>query len=60
MMFLLKVFNSQRLGLTHHRPERGIDAGLYLLKAIIELHKGKIRIESQVGKGTTAPFFLCR
>jgi signal transduction histidine kinase len=57
---LPNVFNLQRLGLVHKGQEKGIGAGLCLSKAIIELHKGKMWIESQVGKGTTVTFLLRR
>jgi signal transduction histidine kinase/ligand-binding sensor domain-containing protein/DNA-binding response OmpR family regulator len=38
---------------SHTRAEEGTGIGLALAKELIELHKCKIRVESELGKGTT-------
>lgn len=39
---------------------KGSGLGLFITKGIIEAHKGKIRVESELGKGTTFSFTLPR
>ena len=39
---------------------KGAGLGLYLAKAVVEAHGGRIWIESQPGKGTRASFTLPR
>lgn len=44
-------------GLNDPNP-RGTGLGLFICKSIIEMHKGKIWVESQVGKGSVFSFTL--
>jgi two-component system, OmpR family, phosphate regulon sensor histidine kinase PhoR len=44
---------------TSAEPERsGIGLGLAIVKEIVELHKGRINVQSEVGKGSTFTFVL--
>src|SRR5689334_9927871 len=46
---------------TASQPEQsGMGLGLAIVKEIIELHKGEIRVESELRKGTTFTFLLPR
>ena len=38
--------------------QEGLGLGLPLAKAIVEAHKGRIRMESRVGEGTTVTVAL--
>lgn len=44
----------------HTSPEAGAGLGLPICRAIVARHEGRIWIESEPGKGTTASFFLPR
>jgi len=46
---------------TGSEPEQsGMGLGLAIVKEIIELHKSEIRVESEIGKGSTFTFVLPR
>ena len=42
----------------HTREQKGTGIGLSLTKELVELHKGKISVESEEGKGTTVKISL--
>ncbi len=49
-----KIFDRfYRVNGSHTREKEGTGIGLSLTKELIELHKGKIEVESEEGKGTT-------
>ncbi|MEJ2193786.1 MAG: ATP-binding protein [Ignavibacteriaceae bacterium] len=49
-----KIFDRfYQVDITHKREHEGIGIGLALSKELIELHKGRIKVESTEGKGTT-------
>lgn len=51
------IFNEFYRG-TNGEKEKGIGIGLYLVKSIINSHHGKIRVESELGKGTNFKVYL--
>jgi len=54
-----KVFEEfQQVGKPNDRSREGTGLGLTLAKRFIELHGGKIWVESEVGKGTTFTFAI--
>ncbi|HAH20623.1 MAG: hypothetical protein A2Y00_02160 [Omnitrophica WOR_2 bacterium GWF2_43_52] len=48
----------QQFGREYGPGQKGVGLGLAITKGIIELHKGKIWIESELGKGTRVSFSL--
>ncbi|MFN8560398.1 MAG: ATP-binding protein [Anaerolineae bacterium] len=38
--------------------ENGSGLGLYIVKEIVQLHSGKVSVESEIGKGTTFSVYL--
>jgi signal transduction histidine kinase len=56
---LPRVFEKFQQGSNIYIKEnKGAGLGLFIVKSLIELHKGKISVESQVGKGTKFAFTL--
>ena len=54
-----KIFNRFRqFGRKNGPGEKGTGLGLSIVKGNIELHKGKIHVKSEVGKGTKVVFSL--
>lgn len=53
-----KVFERFETG--SGREQSGMGLGLAIVKEIIELHRGEIRVESEIGKGSTFTFILPR
>src|SRR5438105_4592279 len=54
-----KVFDEfQQVGKANDRSREGTGLGLTLAKRFIELHGGRIWVESEVGKGTTFTFAM--
>ena len=43
-----------------HKTQEGLGLGLFTVKRIVDLHKGKVEISSNIGKGTSVRIFLPR
>lgn len=43
-----------------HKTQEGLGLGLYTVKRIVDLHKGRVEISSRPGQGTTVRVFLPR
>ena len=56
---LPRVFNKfDQFGREFESAQKGTGLGLAISKGIIELHRGEIRVESQLGRGTKVSFSL--
>jgi len=56
---MAKLFTKfYRVGQSPTAESEGTGLGLYIAKSLVELHKGKIWVESEVGKGSTFYFSL--
>ncbi len=55
---LEKVWGKFTRGSDQDLKSKGTGLGLYLVKYFIELHGGKVRMESSLGQGTTVAFTL--
>jgi signal transduction histidine kinase/DNA-binding response OmpR family regulator len=53
-----RIFDSFQQGLQHPEQTEGTGLGLTLSKRILELHEGRIWVESEIGEGSTFGFAL--
>jgi signal transduction histidine kinase len=58
---LPKIFEKfTQFGRTDGPGEKGTGLGLSIVRALVELHRGQIRVDSEVGRGTIVVFTLPR
>lgn len=55
---LFTKFYRANQGLMQSKNEHGTGLGLYISKAIVEMHKGRIWVASELGRGSTFTFAL--
>lgn len=53
-----RIFEKFFRGTAHQTQVKGTGLGLYLVKYFIEMHGGKVYLETQLGKGTKVGFWL--
>lgn len=55
---LFTKFFRVNTGMTYEQNSHGTGLGLYISRAIVEMHKGRIWVNSELGKGSTFVFAL--
>ena len=53
-----KIFNRFERAVSQNSTVSGLGLGLYITKEIIDLHQGRITLESELGKGTVFKVYL--
>nr|HPI39922.1 ATP-binding protein [Pseudobdellovibrionaceae bacterium] len=49
----IRIFNRFERAVASDSPISGLGLGLYIVKRIVELHKGHVHVQSEINKGTT-------